>query len=167
MGLSYEELVAAVSGAGDVALMSIVSCYKPEAEEAKVVPPTYPQDGRSTPYVLEERRIGGDRREVVQLDSLASQANRVEEALERARRVGKLALPAFVLRAEVDADRTVRLSSLEWPHRYADAYGRDCELGGSRFDESAVGRRLRLTTAEDASALLERSPESLIGGKTG
>lgn len=164
MTLTYDDLAEAVSGTGDVAMVSIVARYQADADGAKVFPPTFPLDGRQSPYVLEPRKINGEVRETVQLDQFASQANRVEEVLERERRRGALPLPAFVLRTEVDADRSVRLSSLEWPHRYADAYGRDCDVDGQRFDESPVGRRLRLATADDASALLERSPESLLLG---
>lgn len=164
MALGYDDLVSAVSGDGDVALVSITARYQPDADGVKVFPPTYPLDGRESSYVFEPRLIGGKERSTVLLDSVASQANRVEEALEEERISRGLPLPAFVVASELDSDRTVRLSSLAWPHRYADAYGRDCALDGASFDRSEIGKRLRLATAEDAVAVLERSPESLLLG---
>ena len=44
------------------------------------------------------------------------------------------------------------LTSLEFPHRYADAYLRDSVLGGVPFDKSELGRSLLASSLEDATS---------------
>lgn len=108
-------------------------------------------------------RLGGEKQRTVVLDQVPSQANRVEEALLVARDGGRIELPLFELLAETSRG-PVRLTSLDFPHRYADAYLRDSQLDGERFDRSAVGRRIREVTAEDVRPLYERDPGSLLYG---
>jgi len=72
------------------------------------------------------------------VDQEPSQANRVEEALRDARDAGRLRLPLFELRAATPSGE-IRLTSLDCPHRYADAYVRDSLVGGLRFDTSPAG----------------------------
>ena len=124
----------------------------------KVMPPTFPPINGS-PYLFEDRWIDGTQTRTVVLDQVPSQANRVEEALLAARDSGKVDLPMFEM--EVDG---VRLTSLDFPHRYADAYLRDSEVDGVRFDNSQVGKALRSATAEDVRPLYEREPYSLLFG---
>ena len=69
------------------------------------------------------------------IDQEPSQANRVEEALRDAFDAGVLGLPMFELRSGA-----VRLTSLDFPHRYADAYVRDSLIDGVRFDQSCRGQ---------------------------
>jgi len=126
----------------------------------KLMPPTY---GLDPPYVFEERVVGGERVRAVLLDSFQSEANRVEEALLAARQDGKLALPLFVIEFTAGG-RPRSLTSLQFPHRYADAYLRDSMLGGVRFDHSEVGQRLRAVDPVDARALYELDPGSLLFG---
>lgn len=133
-------------------------------DDGKVYPPTFPVDGPSR-YLYEKRHVPGESepREVVVLDQPASQANRVEAALLEARDEGRIRLPLFVLRASTtDGER--RLTSLEFPHRFADAYLRDSELDGVLFAKTTPGARLRETTSNDVRPLFERSPESLVFG---
>jgi hypothetical protein len=47
----------------------------------------------------------------------------------------------------------VVLTSLEFPHRYADAYLRDSLLNGVVFDRSDLGKSLLASSLADASAL--------------
>jgi CRISPR-associated protein Csb1 len=61
-------------------------------------------------------------------------------------------------------DRPVRLTSLEMPHRYADAYLRDSEVDGKSLDASEIGKPFRLASLDDATALFEREPYSIIYG---
>jgi CRISPR-associated protein Csb1 len=70
-----------------------------------------------------------------------------------------LALPILELTAD-----GVRLTSLQMPHRYADAYLRDSEVDGVRFDDSVFGRALRSATTEDVRPLYRREPYSLLFG---
>jgi CRISPR-associated protein Csb1 len=59
---------------------------------------------------------------------------------------------------------SVRLTSLDFPHRYADAYVRDSMIDGLRFDQTAVGKRLREVSTGDVRPLYEREPCSLLFG---
>lgn len=124
----------------------------------KVMPPTFPPvDG--SPYLFEERWLDGERTNTVAIDQVPSQANRVEEALLAARDSGRVELP--IIQMVVDG---MRLTSLQFPHRYADAYLRDSEIDGVRFDDSPVGMALRSTTADDVRPLYAREPYSLLFG---
>lgn len=139
--------------------------FRPAAGE-KVFPPSYPVNERepgASPYLFETRWVGDQERGVVVLDQPPSQANRVEQALLEARDEGRIRLPLFELVADTSRG-PLRLTSLEFPHRYADAYLRDSELDGVRFDKTEVGRRLRSASAVDVRPLYEWSPESLLFG---
>jgi len=147
----------------------------------KVFPPTY-EGGK---YAEEVRHIEGERVPCVHLDSVQSQANRLEEALLEATRAGKFALP----RVEVDFRakagelqkaatpgseewnaledlKTVGvISSLEAPHRLADAILRDSrDITGKRFRETTEGKFLDSASLKNASGLFEADPTSLIFG---
>ena len=131
--------------------------------ERTVMPPTYPVNtGERDPnarYLMDSRLVDGKQRRTVVMDQEPSQANRVEEALRDARDALLLRLPMFELRAG-----GIRLTSLDFPHRYADAYVRDSLVDEVRFDQSPVGKRLRATTVADVRPLYEREPGSLIFG---
>ena len=146
----------------------------------KIFPPTYPGEGRNAPprHVYERRRLDGRDVWCVLIDSVQSQANRLEECLlevirenETASDDEKLLIP----HVEVDfsnaqLDGITRITSLDAPHRVYDAIFRDSLLTGGEsgesesFMESAVGQRLARASAEDASALLEISPTALLFG---
>jgi len=132
---------------------------KYRAPGGKVMPPSFPNG----PYLYEPADVREGEPRVVILDQVPSQANRVEEALLAARDRGLLGLPLFELTAKTTRG-DLRLTSLEFPHRYADAYLRDSLVGGVRFDASDVGKRLRMADTKDASPLFERDPVSLILG---
>lgn len=61
----------------------------------KIFPPTYPGENRNDParHVFETRRIDGNDVRCVLIDSVQSQANRLEEALLDAIRDGRLGMP--------------------------------------------------------------------------
>ncbi len=150
----------------------------------KVFPPTY---GGGL-YALEERRIPGYDRPVrcVLMDSVQSQANRMEEALQQAVDDGRLALPLV----EVDftpyfpgdgqpedmrlLEPIGKVSSLQAPHRIVDAILRDSvvvEEGKQKpfrasnvKQESSYGRRLREAAAHHATPLFEQCPTALLFG---
>ena len=140
----------------------------------KVFPPTYPGERDNDPprHVYERRRLKGQDVWCVLIDSVQSQANRLEECLLEAIRDG-LPIPYV----EVDfskvapkLDGITRITSLDTPHRVYDAIFRDSQLTGGEngqselFMESGVGQRLARASAEDASALLEISPTALLFG---
>jgi CRISPR-associated protein Csb1 len=134
----YQELFSAVSLTGPRAVLRVVARYQPAGGVGgKVFPPTYPTRDGQSPYVLEERVVDGRPKANVLLDSTPSQANRAEEALLRARRAGVVEVP--LLQIEHAGDVPVVLTSLEFPHRYADAYLRDSLLGGVSFDRTDHG----------------------------
>jgi CRISPR-associated protein Csb1 len=171
MGL-YERIESAVELAGDDAALTISATFMPVGGmSAKVFPPTFPvaqtapdRQELSTPYVVEPRLVDGEPTQTVLLDSVQSQANGVESALERAVKAGRLALPYLLVEHELSTGRKVSVSSLSAPHRFADAYFRDSKLNGVPFDRTDVGKRLRSASAEDCTPLYEREPLSALLG---
>jgi CRISPR-associated protein Csb1 len=160
----FEEVRSAVAFEGDRAVLRMVSIYQPAGGMgAKVFPPTYPVSGEGrVPYVIENRVVDCQPRAAVLLDSTPSQANRAEEALLRARRSGLVQVP--LLEVAHAGETQVTLTSLELPHRYADAYLRDSLLDGEAFDKSALGRSMLGASPDDARALYAHDPGSLVFG---
>jgi len=127
----------------------------------KVFPPTY-EGGK---YATETRRISSQDIECVVLDSVQSQANRMEMALQRARDEKRIKVP--VIEVDFSSARIAgisRITSLEAPHRIADAILRASELDGIEFRKSTAGRNLDSISVSDATALLELCPTALIFG---
>lgn len=130
----------------------------------KIFPPTYPGK-RSAEHVFEKRRVDGEDRWTVLLDSVQSAGNRAEEALLEAARLGAIALPYLAVDfRETDVPEIGEITSLDAPHRIFDAILRDSELNGEPLMRSAIGRRLQLATLRDATAILETSPNALLLG---
>ena len=79
--LDFQTLQSAVDR-GVSAFRSVTELQPAGGRGDKVFPPTYVKDGRAeTKYAFEMRRIDGREIQTVLLDSVASQANRMEEAL--------------------------------------------------------------------------------------
>ncbi len=132
----------------------------------KIFPPTYPGEGRNAAprHVYERRRLNGQDQWCVLIDSVQSQANRLEECLLDAIADG-VPIPHVVVDfSEAGLDGITRITSLDAPHRVYDAILRDSLLDGQPFMISEVGRRLAKAKAEDASALLTVSPTALLFG---
>src|SRR5690242_7615951 len=94
--LSAEELRRSV--AGDSAVRRVRRLQPAGGRSEKIFPPTYPgddADGRKRPprHVFEDRRIDGETVHCVLIDSVQSQANRLEEALLAAARDLQIELP--------------------------------------------------------------------------
>ena len=140
----------------------------------KIFPPTYPppQGGpRNAPprHVFERRRIDGKEIWCVLLDSVQSQANRLEEALLAATEDegddGRMPLPCVAVDFRgTGLEPLERITSLEAPHRVYDAILRDSLLDDTPFMQSEEGRRLAAAKPADATALLELSPTALLFG---
>lgn len=165
MTLNHETLRNAVAG-GAVALRARTSLEPAGGPGDKVFPPTYGADGRETKYAVESRRVEGASVRSVVLDSVASQANRMETALLEAVRAGELALPLVSVDFGSD-ERTAHLgvlSALEAPHRVFDALLRDSLDGSTLFRLSDTGRRITEASVRDAAALLRWSPTTLLFG---
>ncbi|HET6496367.1 MAG TPA: type I-U CRISPR-associated RAMP protein Csb1/Cas7u [Thermoleophilia bacterium] len=142
----------------------------------RIFPPTYPAEAPRAParHVFETRRIEGKDVPCVLIDSVQSQANRLEEALRRAMSDGAIAVPhirvdfagqtAKVEDREYDLSDLGTITSLDAPHRVFDAIIRDSELDGSPFSASDLSERLRSAKPHDATAIFEASPTALLFG---
>ncbi len=133
----------------------------------KIFPPTYPGEGGRNPppqHIYERRRTAGEDVWCVLIDSVQSQANRLEECLLGAIREG-LPVPhiAVDFRGR-NLQGISEITSLEAPHRVYDAILRDSALDGVPFMESPLGQRVIKAKPEDASALLEVCPTALLFG---
>jgi CRISPR-associated protein Csb1 len=129
----------------------------------KVFPPTY-AGGK---YATEKRRLPGSAEPVdcVLLDSVQSQANRMELALLQAWERGQIPLPVITVDFGKDTlPKPLRVTSLEAPHRVADALIRDSLFDKQPFRKSAVGKRLDDMDPCNATALFELCPTALIFG---
>jgi CRISPR-associated protein Csb1 len=133
----------------------------------KVFPPTYPGDGRNPQpvHVFENRRVDGETVECVLLDSVQSQANRLEEALLAAMQAGRFAMPVIgVSFADTPVADIGMITTLDAPHRVFDAILRDSQFGKVPFRKSPYGERLQRATMRFATALFETSPAALVFG---
>lgn len=133
----------------------------------KIFPPTYPGEGRNSPprHVFERRRIDGKDVWCVLVDSVQSQANRLEESLLGIIRENSICIPHVVVDfSGVGLAGISKITSLEAPHRVYDAILRDSLLGAKPFMKSTIGERLAKASNSDASVLLEVSPTALLFG---
>ncbi|MDR5683795.1 MAG: type I-U CRISPR-associated RAMP protein Csb1/Cas7u [Armatimonadota bacterium] len=143
----------------------------------KVFPPTF----AGAMYAIEKRRIPGRDEPVtcVLLDSVQSQANRMEAALQEAVDAGRLRLPLIVVdfsehdpTGDLEADKAAgrlidkvgRITSLQVPHRLADATLRYSQLDGQPFRKSPRGKTLNAVGLANATPLFELCPTALVFG---
>jgi CRISPR-associated protein Csb1 len=138
---------------------------KLEAISPKVFPPTY-EGGK---YATEERIIGGQRLPCVLLDSVPSQANRMEAALQEAWMADEIELPVVSSDfAAVENPGVPKVTSLQAPHRIVDAILRDSNLADgkktSKFRESEIGKQLDQLSTAYATPLLKHAPHCLVFG---
>lgn len=132
----------------------------------KIFPPTYPGEGRNAPprHVYERRHLEGREAWCVLVDSVQSQANRLEECLLLAIDEGVKIPHVLVDFSAAGLEGTSQITSLDAPHRVYDAILRDSQFNGTPFMESDVGKRLAKAKPNDATALLEISPTTLLFG---
>ena len=130
-------------------------------EGSYVAPPTYLSGQNKPVHVFERRRIGGDEVSCVLLDSVQSQANRLEESLEKS----GLNIPNVIVDfAGTDVPDVGRISAMRAPHRIFDAIIRDSMLGSDLFPDSKVGERINSATPSNATGLFQHSPSTLVFG---
>jgi CRISPR-associated protein Csb1 len=118
-------------------------------------------------YALESRvDEHGVVKEVVLLDSVQSQANRMEQALLAAHRAGRLVLPMISVNFSAVAElrELGEITVLDAPHRLADAILRDSMLNGTLFPATAEGQVLRRATPKHATELFRLCPTGLLFG---
>ncbi|MCZ7601104.1 MAG: type I-U CRISPR-associated RAMP protein Csb1/Cas7u [Gammaproteobacteria bacterium] len=174
--LTVQVIQAAVTG--DAAAFRCRRRLQPAGGEGdKVFPPTF----AGAIYAMEKRRVAGRNEPIacVLLDSVQSQANRMEQALQESvdRGVIKLPLvevdfsehePTGNVEADLEAGRLIdaigKISSLQVPHRLADAILRDSELDGQPFRRSETGKALNTVSLANATPLFELCPTALLFG---
>ena len=166
MTISLQDLTEAVAGTG-VGIRARTLLEPLGGPGDKIQPSTYGVEDRAeTKYALEHRRVEGKDVESVVLDSVASQANRLEVALLDAYRNEELNVPVVSadFRGIDGLEGYDRISSLEAPHRVFDAILRDSLLGDRLFRLSEVGQAITEATTKNAAALYHHSPTTLLFG---
>jgi CRISPR-associated protein Csb1 len=171
--LTFESLRQAISG--QAAAIRCRTILQPAAGVGtKVFPPTH----SGGVYATEQRRLPvkdkpGETRvvECVLLDSVQSQANRIEDALQQAIDDGKLKMPLIVVNFGNTVADVQRVTSLQAPHRAADAILRDSlteradEKGKPLpFRKSAIGEAITNSSLANATGLFRYCPHALILG---
>ena len=176
-GLSVEGLRDAVRSAAAFRLRVKLSGVGGGSD--KVFPPTY----TGGVYAVEDRRIDGKVVRCALLDSVQSQANRMEESLLNAflpswRELDPQSdnagntVPSDLPVLAVHIENHGWVTSLTAPHRIHDAIIRDCEIeetvGGEtrrvRFRDSAEGREIVRARTHKAVAFFRHCPTALIFG---
>ena len=158
--LDLTTLRAAVEG--DAAAFRSVTELQPAGGPGdKVFPATY----EGGVYAFEDRVIDGQRVRCVLLDSVQSQANRLELALLEAHRAGRVRFPLvqidFTGAEEAEVRAVGLLSALETPHRLADAY-----FLASEVEESGKRRRFRDRDPKKASSYGQRVDQASSANAT-
>lgn len=165
--LKFERLRALVAGEG-VAVRVRQRLQPAGGPGDKVFPPTYSTGDNKLRYVIEDRRVNGQTVPTVLLDSVASQANRMEEALLAAWEREELAFP--VIGVDFGGDAALadlgKVTTLQAPHRIADAILRDATAadGTTLFRDSAAGKAYTEASPRNATAVYRYCPTALVFG---
>lgn len=165
--LSLSRLSALVAGEG-VAVRVRQRLQPAGGAGDKVFPPTYATGDRALKYAGETRRIEGQDVPCVLLDSVASQANRMEEALQDAwdRRLLDFPLIGVDFSGDPDLADIGVITTLQAPHRIADAILRDATdtKGKTLFRDLPEGKAFTSATFRNASAVFQLCPTALVFG---
>lgn len=163
------DLAALLTGCDDHALddgIRIDSSLEPLSGPGGMVKPAVYEGGR---YQRDQRWSSPDDSEptqVIVIDNVPSQANRLEEALRRNRE--STSIPELVLDfsglPHLPAHLPRFLSSLQFPHRNADAYLRDAQLDGADFLKTEIGQAIFGATAQTCGPLVAWFPQALLYG---
>jgi CRISPR-associated protein Csb1 len=135
----------------------------------KVFPPSHMTDKNDrrpgAKYAFEKRHINGREVDCVLLDSVQSQANRMEEALQALWLEKRVTLPVITVDFSEAAPDVGSVTSLTAPHRIADALLRDSMTEeGEFFRMSPLGTSFTDATQRNASALFKVCPTALVFG---
>lgn len=154
--LTLETLSTAI--AGGTAAFRVVQRLQPAGGAGdKIFPPTYATGDGNLRYAAETRRVGGNEVSCILVDSVASQANRMEEALHRAWEEGRVDFPVipidFTGHPEISDLDTI--STLHAPHRAFDALLRDSvDASGTLFRDTKIGRAITDASPKNATAFM-------------
>jgi len=172
--LNYENLREAVGGTA-IAFRAVTDLDPAGGDGDKLFPPTY-QGGV---YARETRMIDGQPVKCVLLDSVQSQANRLELALlewHRGTSAGRKPFPLVQVDfAGTEAAEVATFTALEAPHRIADAVflASEIEEDGEwkRFRHpksaekgSAIGRAVDQASSSNATGIFGLCPTALLFG---
>jgi CRISPR-associated protein Csb1 len=166
MTIELDDLTRAVAG-GAAAIRAVTRLEPAGGPGDKVFPPTYMKDGRSeTRYAMERRRLDGREVMTVLLDSVASQANRMEEALLEGWRRNELTFPVVWVNfaGEEGLEDLEQISALQAPHRIADALLRDSVLGRTPFRDTVIGKEFTDSRVAHATGMFKHCPTALVFG---
>jgi CRISPR-associated protein Csb1 len=162
--MNYTDLHQAVQSAAGLRLRLRL---QPMYGRGEIVFPCTVAGGK---YQISNRRIPGYDHSVSCsiLDSVQSQANRMEDALLADIRAGKIHLPHLETDFS-DVEGLVKeigkITCFEAPHRIFDAILRDSVNGeGKHFPLTELGRKVTNANAKDATAIFQVSPASLLFG---
>jgi CRISPR-associated protein Csb1 len=175
--LTYNDLKQAVTGSS-AAFRCRRKLQPAGGAGDKVFPPTF----AGAVYAVEQRHVPGRPEPLtcVVLDTVQSQANRMEQALQDALDGGRIKIPVLNLdfsewspSGDVEADKLAgklidavgNITSLQVPHRLADAILRDSQTkDGTAFRKSDEGKALNMVSQQNATALYKLCPTALIFG---
>lgn len=165
--LKHDELAMLVESSG--AAIRVRQQLQPAGGRGdKIFPPTYATGDRTLKYAVEVRRIEGAEVRCVLLDSVASQANRIEEALFAAWEAKALDFPVIGVDFSGDKDLVDigSVTTLHAPHRIADAILRDATNldGTSLFRDLPQGRAFTDASTKNATAVYALCPTALVLG---
>lgn len=162
--LDFKTLSSALTGRA-AAYRSITEYQPVGGPGSKVFPSTY--DG--SVYAFENRRMNGEERKCVLLDSVPSQANRMEEALLDAWRDGRIRVPVISVDFSAEFPDIGSITSLEAPHRIADAILRYAKTsdGSEFFATSSYASLWENSSIHNATALFSLCPTALVFGTWG
>lgn len=157
--VSYEELLKSMNTGS--AFRQVTKLYPAGGKGSKVYPPTY-AEGK---YAFETRmNDAGEQIKTVLLDSVQSQANRMELALLETIREGRIGLKLLYTDFSDYFPDIGRVSTYEVPHRIADAIFRESSLDGIPFRDTEIGQSFAKSNIRDATGLFHYCPHALIFG---
>ncbi len=122
----------------------------------KVFPPTY----EGSTYAVEQRLVEGRTVQAVLLNSVQSEAARMEQGLKRGLERGEIYFPTVKL--ELDAHPS--LLELDLPHRIFDGYLVNSKVGKDNFWDSPAGKEIHSYRQPEATGLYRHSPTTLLFG---
>jgi len=122
----------------------------------KIFPPTY----EGSTYAVEERLVEGRTVRAVLLNSVQSEAARMEQALKRGLERGEIHLPTVKL----ELDEHPSLLELDLPHRVFDGYLVNSKVGKDEFWNSPAGKEIHSYRQPEATGLYRHSPATLLFG---
>jgi CRISPR-associated protein Csb1 len=167
MPLNFDQLKKLVAGDA-VAIRGTATLEPAGGPGDKIFPPTHAVDDKNkepgAKYAFETRRIDGDDVECVLIDSVQSQANRMEDALQALWTDKRIALPVVSVDFSSIAPEVGCVTSLTAPHRIADALLRDSLLNGQLFRLSDIGKSFTEASTKNATALFKVCPTGLVFG---